>query len=182
MLNCIGSFYFVDFCVKDLSQREIEEALQKHKIVAVVGLSRDKTKPSYEVSEYMKNHGFRIVPINPFVDEVLGEKSYSSLLEIPTEIQSTIEIVNIFRRSEDVPPILEQAVKLKNAHGKPQVIWMQLGIINQQAAEKARRAGLLVVMDRCIMVEHKRLFIPNQSSSLCESKHERSQSRDGNYR
>jgi uncharacterized protein len=88
---------------------------------------------------------------------VLGKKSYKSLLDVPNEIQRTIEIVNVFRRPEDIPPIVEQAIKLKQAKGKPFVVWMQLGIINEQAAERARNAGLTVVMDRCIMVEHKRL-------------------------
>jgi uncharacterized protein len=140
-----------------MSQKEIREILLKHKVVAVVGLSRDKDKPSYDVAMYMKNHGYRIVPVNPFVDEVLGEKSYKSLLEIPLEIQKIIEIVDIFRRAEDVPPIVEQAVKLKLVNGTPYVVWMQMGIVNEKAAEKAIKAGLTVVMDKCIMIEHKRL-------------------------
>jgi predicted CoA-binding protein len=96
--------------------------------------------------------------VNPFADEVLGEKSYKSLLDIPAEIQKSIEIVDIFRPAKDVPPIVEQAVKLKEAHGKPYVVWMQLGIINEQAAETAKKAGLKVIMDKCMMVEHKRFF------------------------
>ena len=142
----------------NLSQKEIEEILHKYKVIAVVGLSRDKDKPSYKVSEFMKSHGYRIVPVNPFVDEVLGEKSYKSLMDIPVEIQKEIEIVDIFRRPDDVPPIVEQVIKLKVANGKPYVIWMQLGIVNEAAAEIARKAGLAVVMDRCIMVEHRHYF------------------------
>jgi uncharacterized protein len=137
-----------------MSQKEIRESLQKFRVIAVVGLSGDKDKPSYRVAEYMKQHGYRIVPVNPFVDEVLGEKSYKSLLEMPEEVQKTIEIVDIFRRSEDVQPIVDQAVKLKNANGMPHVVWMQLGIVNKQAAEVARKAGLRVIMDRCLKVEH----------------------------
>jgi predicted CoA-binding protein len=91
------------------------------------------------------------------VDEVLGEKSYPSLLEIPSEIQKTIEIVDIFRPAKDAPPIVEQAIKLKQTYGKPFVVWMQLGIVNEQAAEAARRSGLIVVMDKCLMDEHGRL-------------------------
>ena len=141
-----------------MSQNEIREILTKYKTVAVVGLSREPDKDSYRVSAYLKKHGFRIVPVNPFADEVLGEKSYKSLLDIPAEIQKTIEIVDIFRPAKDVPPIVEQAVKLKEMHGKPYVVWMQLGIVNEQAAETAKKAGLTVVMNKCMMVEHKRFF------------------------
>jgi len=141
-----------------LSQNEIKEILTKYKTVAVVGLSREPDKDSHRVSAYLKVHGFRIIPVNPFADEVLGEKSYKSLLDIPAEIQKTIEVVDIFRPAKDVPPIVEQAVKLKEMHGKPYVVWMQLGIVNEQAAQMAKKAGLVVVMDRCMMVEHRRLF------------------------
>jgi predicted CoA-binding protein len=139
-----------------MSQNEIKEILTKYKTVAVVGLSREPGKDSHRVSAYLKNHGFRIIPVNPFADEILGEKSYKSLLDIPPEIQKTVEIVDIFRTSEDVPPIVEQAIKLKAAYGKPYVVWMQLGIVNEQAAEAAEKAGLIVVMDKCMMIEHKR--------------------------
>ena len=141
-----------------MSQNEIKEILTKYKIVAVVGLSRDLDKASHRVSAYLKNHGFHIIPVNPFADEILGEKSYKSLLDIPPEIQKTIEIVDIFRPSEDVPPIVEQAVKLRAANGKPYVVWMQLGIVNEQAAEAAEKAGLTVVIDKCMMIEHKLFF------------------------
>jgi len=121
-----------------------------------VGLSSDQDKPSHRVAAYMKAHGYHIIPVNPIVSEVLGEKSYKSLIDLPPEVQKTLEIVDIFRRPEDVPPVVEQAVALKQKNGKPYVVWMQLGIVNEEAAEKARRAGLTVVMDRCIMVEHER--------------------------
>jgi uncharacterized protein len=140
-----------------VSEKEIEESLQRYKVIAVVGLSRDKDKPSYRVAEYMKQHDYHIVPVNPFVDEVLGEKSYKSLLEMPLEIQRTIEVVDVFRRAEDVPPVVEQVIQLKKANGKPYVLWMQLGIANEDAAEAARKAELIVIMDKCIMVEHNRL-------------------------
>ena len=141
-----------------MSQQEIKHILTKYKTVAVVGLSREPNKPSYEVAAYLKKHGFRIVPVNPFADEILGEKSYKSLLEGPAEVQETIEVVDIFRPSKDVPPIVEQVIKLRAIHGKPFVVWMQLGIVNAEAAEKARKAGLTIVMDKCIMAEHRRLF------------------------
>jgi predicted CoA-binding protein len=140
-----------------LSEQEIKRILQTYRVIAVIGLSTDFSKPSHEVSEYMNSHGYRIIPVNPFVEEVLGERSYKSLLEIPKEIQKTIEIVDIFRQPENVPPIVEQAVKLRRENGKPLVVWMQVGIINEEAARIARNAGMTVIMDKCLMVEHNRL-------------------------
>jgi len=140
-----------------LGQNQIADILGKYKVIAVVGLSKEPEKDSHRVSAYLKQHGYQIIPVNPFADEVLGEKSYKSLLDIPPEIQKTIEIVDIFRPSKDVQPIVEQAIKLKQFYGKPFVVWMQLGIVNEAAAEAARRAGLIVVMDKCLMVEHHRL-------------------------
>jgi predicted CoA-binding protein len=141
-----------------LSRNEIRDILAGYKVVAVVGLSRQPDKVSYEVGKYLKEHGFRIIPVNPFADEVLGERSYKSLLDVPVEIQKTIEIVDIFRPAKDVLSIVEQAILLKGMHGKPSVVWMQSGIVNERAAEMAKRAGLTVVMDRCIMQEHHQLF------------------------
>jgi predicted CoA-binding protein len=141
-----------------LSRNQIKEILTKYKTIAVVGVSRENDKDSYRVSAYLKKHGFRIIPVNPFADEVLGEKSYKSLLDIPPEIQKTIEVVDIFRPSTDVPPVVEQAIKLKATYGKPHVVWMQLGIVNEQAAEMAKKAGLTVVMNKCMMIEHKRFL------------------------
>jgi predicted CoA-binding protein len=140
------------------NEENVREILSKYRNVAVVGLSNDPTRPSYAVAEYLKDHGFRVFPVNPFVTEVLGEKSYKSLLEMPDEIQKTVEILDIFRRSEDVPAIIEQAVRIKEKYGVLQVVWMQLGVINEQAAELARKSGLTVVMDRCMKQEHHRLF------------------------
>ena len=142
----------------NLTQDVIREILTRYKTVAVVGVSRDPSKDSRRVAEYLKNHGFHVIPVNPFIDEVLGEKAYKSLLDMPDEVQKTIEIVDIFRASEDVPPIVEQAIRLKKRYGKPHVVWTQLGIINAQAAEMAKEAGLTVIMDHCMMREHNRLF------------------------
>jgi predicted CoA-binding protein len=139
-----------------LRRDEIAEILTKYKTIAVVGLSREPDKDSHKVSAYLKKHGFRIIPVNPFADEVLGEKSYKSLIDMPPEIQKTIEVVDIFRPSKDVPPIVEQAIKLKAMYGNPRVVWMQLGIVNEQATEAAKKAGLTVVMNKCMMIEHKR--------------------------
>jgi predicted CoA-binding protein len=126
-------------------------------VIAVVGLSKEPEKMSYKVSDYLQQHGFLIVPVNPFVEEVLGEKCYKSLLDIPLEIQKTIDIVNIFRKAEDVPPIVEQTIELKTKFGRPFVVWMQQGIVNEQGAEATRCAGLVVIMDKCLMIEHQRL-------------------------
>ena len=126
--------------------------------MAVVGLSRDPAKDSYNVAEYLKNHGFHIIPVNPTADQILGERSFKSLLDMPADVQKTVEIVDIFRPSADVPPIVEQAVQLKKLYGVPCVVWMQLGIVNEEAADFARKAGLTVVMDKCMMREHRRLF------------------------
>jgi len=136
---------------------EISAILQNYHTVAVVGISRDPGKDSYRVATYLKANGYRIIPINPFADEILGEKCYRILLDVPENVQKTIEIVDIFRPSEDVPIIIDQAAQLKKKYGKPEVIWMQLGIINEKAAEQAINAGLIVVMNKCMMIEHRKL-------------------------
>jgi len=136
---------------------EIRHVLEKYKTIAVVGLSRDPFKDSYIEASYLKEHGYRIVPINPFADEILGEKCYKSLLDLPEELQKSVEVVNIFRPASDVPPIVDQAIQLKKMYGTLHVVWMQLGIVNEEAAERARNSGLTVIMDRCMMVEHRRL-------------------------
>jgi predicted CoA-binding protein len=145
-----------------LDNDEIKEILTTYRAVAIVGLSRDPSKDSYRVAEYLKKHGFHVVPINPASNEILDEKTYKSLIDMPAEVQKTLEIVDIFRPSEDVLPIVDQVVQLKKLYGVPYVVWMQLGIINEKAAEKARKAGLTVVMDRCMMQEHKRLLKSNE--------------------
>jgi predicted CoA-binding protein len=144
--------------VENLNHEDLREILRKYKTVAIVGLSRDPSKDSYRVAEYLKKFGFHVVPVNPSADEILGEKSHKSLLDMPVEVQKSLEIIDIFRPSTEVPLIVEQAVQLKTLHGVPHVIWIQLGIINEQAAATARRAGLSVVMDKCMMQEHRRLF------------------------
>jgi len=135
--------------------RVIEKALAM-KTVAVVGLSKDPAKPSHDVAKFLKDHGYRIVPINPTVDEVLGEKSYPSLLQLPDELKREIEVVDIFRRAEDVPPIVAEAVQLHNSTGRPKAVWMQLGIVNEEAAEAAAKSGMGVIMDRCMKIELSR--------------------------
>jgi predicted CoA-binding protein len=124
----------------------IFDILTKYKRIAVVGLSSDPTRPSYGVAEYMQSSGYQIVPVNPNETDVLGEPSYASLEDVPQEI----EIVDIFRRNEEVPLVVDAAIR-----AGAKVVWMQLGIANEAAAEKARAAGITVVMDACILMEHK---------------------------
>jgi len=143
--------------VKKFQKAEVEEILSRYRNVAVVGLSRDQSKDSYVIAENLKKEGFKIIPVNPFAEELLGEKCYKSLLEMPEEIQKTIEIVDIFRPAREVLPIVHEAIRLKEKFGKPHVIWMQLGIKNEEAAKIAKEAGLTVVMDKCIMQEYRRL-------------------------
>ncbi len=140
-----------------MSQDQLWDILKKAKTIAVVGLSKESEKESYKVSIYLQRHGYRIIPVNPFAEMILGEKSYKTLRDIPVEIQRTIDVVDIFRRAEDVPPIVEQAIELKAKFGRLLSVWMQLGIVNEQAAEATRMAGLIVVMDKCLMVEHHKL-------------------------
>jgi len=124
----------------------VTPALQTAKTIAVVGLSNSPFRPSHGVAAYMQSHGYRIFPVNPEVEVVLGEKSYGSLLEVPERV----DIVNIFRRSEFVPEVVDQALQIKAP-----TIWMQEGVLHEAAAAKARRAGILVVMDSCILKEHR---------------------------
>jgi uncharacterized protein len=127
----------------------ITDLLKSSRTIAVVGLSAKPQRPSYGVAQYMQSAGYRIVPVNPEESEVLGEKSCARLEDIPEHV----DIVNVFRRSEFVPEIVDAAIRI-GAKG----IWMQEGVIHAEAAEKARRAGLTVVMDRCILKEHIRRF------------------------
>ena len=127
----------------------IAEILKKAETIAVVGLSPSPLRPSHGVSAYMQAHGYRIIPVNPRVNVVLGEKSYSSIAEVPEKI----DVVNIFRRSDAVPEIVDQAIQLKVP-----TIWMQETVVNDAAAQRARASGIFVVMDRCILKEHRARF------------------------
>ena len=127
---------------------DIKDMLTKYRTVAVVGLSPDAGKPSHEVAAYLKRAGYRIIPVNPACQEVLGERCYPTLADVPGEV----EIVDVFRRSEFLPEIVEQAIA-KGAR----VVWMQEGVVNEEAARRAEEAGLEVVMDRCMLKEHIRV-------------------------
>jgi len=131
----------------------IYELLSRTKTIAVVGLSDSPLRPSYGVAAYMQAAGYKIVPVNPRIAEALGEKSYASLLEMPLEVAEKIDLVDVFRRPEFVDEIVEQAIQLKIP-----AIWLQEGVINERAAEKARKAGMFVVMDRCVLKEHRARF------------------------
>ncbi|MGE5578346.1 MAG: CoA-binding protein [Syntrophothermus sp.] len=131
------------------SDEEIKQLIGSAKTIAVVGLSKDPNKDSYRVAKYLQDHGYKIIPVNPTISEVLGEKAYPSLKEVP----GPVDIVDVFRRPEDVPPIAEAAAGIK-----AKALWMQLGIVNDSAAKTAADAGLKVVMDRCLKVEHGRLM------------------------
>jgi uncharacterized protein len=128
---------------------DIDELLRTSKTIAVVGLSSNRFRPSYGVAEYMQQAGYRIVPVNPAETEVLGEKCYASLAAVPVEI----DIVDVFRRSEFVPAIVDEAIAVG-----ARAVWMQEGVLHEEAAERARQAGLFVVMDRCILKDHSRLL------------------------
>jgi uncharacterized protein len=123
--------------------------LKNAKTIAVVGLSCDPMRPSHGVSAYMQSHGYRIIPVNPLIESCLGEKAYPSLHDVPEKI----DIVNIFRRPEFVPEVVDQAIQLKVP-----VIWMQEEVVHDSSAEKARQNGIFVVMDRCILKEHRARF------------------------
>jgi uncharacterized protein len=125
----------------------ILELLKKYKTIAVVGLSSNPARPSFGVTEYMQESGYRIIPVNPNERKVLGEKSYAQLEDVPEKI----DIVNVFRRAEEVPPVVESAIRIG-----AKVVWMQSGIENEAAAKKALAAGLAVIQDACILVEHRR--------------------------
>ena len=126
----------------------ISELLRTGRTIAVVGLSNRRTRPSYSVSEYMQAQGYRIIPVNPLVTEVLGETAYPRLEDVPDHV----DIVDIFRRSEFVPDIVESAIRVGAG-----AVWMQEGVIHEEAARRAREARLMVVMDRCILKEHRKL-------------------------
>jgi uncharacterized protein len=124
--------------------------LQAARTIAVVGLSNDRYRPSYGVAKYLQSQGYRIIPVNPSIDEALGERAYPDLLSVP----ESIDIVDIFRRSEYVGPHVDEAIQ----RGDARLIWMQVGVWNSAAARRAREAGLAVVMSRCLMVDHRRLM------------------------
>jgi uncharacterized protein len=135
--------------VKTTAIDEIGELLKRTKTIAVVGLSDSPLRPSYGVSAYMQSQGYRIIPVNPEIKGALGEKAVAAL----SDVGEKIDIVDVFRRSEFVPDVVDEAIRMKVP-----AIWLQEGVIHEEAAEKARKAGILVVMDKCILKEHRARF------------------------
>jgi predicted CoA-binding protein len=127
----------------------LRRILKDSRVIAVVGLSADWYRPSYFAAKYMQEHGYRVIPVNPKYDSILGEKCYRSVRDIPERI----DIVDVFRKTEDVMPVAEDAIAVR-----AKVLWQQLGVKNEAAAAKARGAGLETVLDRCVKIEHGRLF------------------------
>jgi predicted CoA-binding protein len=135
---------------KDMNNDQVmKEILLSAKTIASVGLSANPERDSNEVSAYLREHGYRVIPVNPTIKEVFGEKAYPDLPSVPEKV----DVVQVFRKSEDVPPIVEDAIKIG-----ARVVWMQEGIINEEAAAKARAAGLQVIMDTCMKKNHRRLI------------------------
>jgi len=130
---------------------EIRDLFNSAKTIAVVGLSSKRNRPSFGVARFLQSAGYRIIPVNPNETEIHGEKAYASLDEIPKDIR--VDIVDIFRRSEEVPEVVEAAIRI-GARG----VWMQEGVVHEAAAARARKAGLFVIMDHCILKEHRRLM------------------------
>jgi len=127
----------------------VEEAiLRSSKVIAVVGLSSNPERPSNVAAGYLKNHGYTVIPVNPREDDVFGQKAYSDLSSVPEKV----DVVQIFRKSEDAPPIVTDAIKIR-----AKAVWMQEGVINKEAAKRATDAGLMVVMDKCMKKEHQKL-------------------------
>ena len=134
---------------KIVSMTAIKKILERSVSIAVVGLSPKESRPSNMVGRYLLAAGYTVIPVNPGHNEILGKKCYPSL----TDINEQVDIVDIFRRSEDVMPVVEEAIAIS-----AKVVWMQLGIVNPQAAARAEEAGLTVIMDRCIKIDHNNLF------------------------
>ena len=133
------------------NDKEMKEILSSSKTIASFGLSSNQEKESYWIVSYLKEQGYKIIPVNPTATEILGEKTYPDLESIPEKV----DVVQVFRKSEDVPPVVDSAIKIG-----AKVVWMQEGIVNEAAAQKAREAGLQVVMDACMRATHRRLIGP----------------------
>jgi predicted CoA-binding protein len=127
----------------------LRRILSQSRVIAVVGLSADWFRPSYFAAKYLQEHGYRVIPVNPRYEAILGEKCYKSLRDIPEKV----DIVDCFRKTADIPPICDEAIAIG-----AKVLWQQLGVRNEAAADKARAAGLEAVLDRCVKIEHGRLF------------------------
>lgn len=138
-----------------MNNEQLKQILLSVKTIAVVGLSSNEEKDSYQIAAYLKDQGYRIIPVNPTAKEILGETAYPNLSAIPDKVDA----VQLFRKSEDVPPIVEEAIKIG-----AKVVWMQVGVVNEEAAAQASAAGLQVVMDACMRIMHRMLIGPKMIS------------------
>jgi hypothetical protein len=134
--------------VKNASQEEIADILKRYKTVAVIGMSKNPEKDAYKIPEYLMKNGYRVIPVNPSADEILGQKSYKRLMDVPADV----DIVDVFRPSEDIPNYVQDVVQKK-----PKVFWEQLGIHNAETEEKIASVGIKIVYDRCIYQEHRKI-------------------------
>ena len=128
----------------------------RSKNIAVIGLSKNNTKDSYRISQYMESSGYQIIPINPTADFIMNKKAFPSLLELPKNVVKDLDIVNIFRKSEHVLPIIKECIEIKKKYDNLNAIWMQIGIQNNKAAALLNGTGLNLIMNKCIMIEHKK--------------------------
>ncbi len=131
------------------------DVVKKYKVIAVVGASKNEEKEAYKVPLYMKQHGYKIIPVNPTADQVLGEKSYPSLLDLPPELAKQVELVDVFRPSEELPQVAQQVIEMYKRHGRPLVFWAQLGLENEEAKRMLSKNGVQYVMNACLRVIHR---------------------------
>ena len=132
------------------------EMLRKYRVIAVVGASKNPEKDAFSVPQYMKEHGYRIIPVNPTADQIVGEKAYPSLSDIPTDLANQVEIVDVFRPSEELPKVAQHTIDMKNRYGRPFVFWAQLGLENDEAKLMLSENGIQYVMNDCVRAAHRR--------------------------
>ncbi len=133
------------------------EVLKKFRTIVVVGASKNPEKDAFTVPQYMKEHGYRIIPVNPTADQIIGEKAYPSLLDLPAELAKSVEVVDVFRPSEELPQIAQQVLDFRKKYGRPYVFWAQLGLENEEAKRMLSKGGVSYVMNACLRVVHKQL-------------------------
>ena len=132
------------------------ETLRKYRVIAVVGASKNPEKDAFTVPQYMKEHGYKIIPVNPTADQILGEKAYPSLADLPPELAQRVDIVDVFRPREELPQVAQQAIEMKNRYGRPFVFWAQLGLENDEAKRLLSENGIQYVMNDCLRAAHRR--------------------------
>jgi uncharacterized protein len=134
-----------------------KEILKKYNVIAVVGASKNPEKEAYTVPAYMKDHGYTIIPVNPTTDEILGEKAYKSLNDLPAELAKKVDIVDVFRPSEELLMVAEQVIEMRKKYGRPFAFWAQLGLENEEAKKMLSKSGIPYVMNACLRIVHKNL-------------------------